>query len=398
MGSGLKRWTGINEGVSDRRSEETAREQDVSPKCSVLARLQKTPERLVNAAVLGDMLVRVYETGVFLDGIAEGRVLGRYRAREGVFTAACSYLKAGKAFLMLAQALPAANRVLILRLEPSKEISGLESYFWPEFRGRNRLSFEIYTDLPAFPATFPIISLSFSLLTNSLLLASPSKLYHFTPSRPTSFHQLRPFKHKSVLTMHLFQRLNYLFISTQDRDTGQGLISVWDVNVCLPLVEMWVSVGSQIGSISAVACLKMTGKVVVLGLSGSDLIVMELVPVPVRLKLRTSCRLEPESQLIAEGYGQMDQIYLLSSTSLLYFDKSDIFPATNASLWQAPVLCSTSDISLKAQLEACISSISAQGELGRLEEVNRLLEEFQVPDYCPPSPSEQCSPLVAEGQ
>ena len=94
MGSGLKRWTGINEGVSDRRSEETAREQDVSPKCSVLARLQKTPERLVNAAVLGDMLVRVYETGVFLDGIAEGRVLGRYRAREGVFTASCSYLKA----------------------------------------------------------------------------------------------------------------------------------------------------------------------------------------------------------------------------------------------------------------------------------------------------------------
>lgn len=381
------------------KREEIPRENTVLTSCFLLARLRKEPERLVNAAIWGDLLVRVYETRVFLDEMGEGRIVGRYQAREGVFTASFSYLKAKKPFLMLAQALPAANRVLILTLEPSESISELESYFLPESKGRNSLSFAICTDLPAFPATSTIISLSFSLSSTSLLLASTSKLYLFTPSMVSSFRRLQPFKHKLVQTMQLYERLNYLFISAQEKRTGQGLVCVWDVNVCLPLLEVWVSVGSLIGSISVVPCLKLAGKVVILGLSAdSDLIVMELIPVPIRLEFRSCCRLAPESQLIAERYEQIDQIYLLSSTSLTYFHKSCILPPANPSLWQAPVLSSALDTDLKAQLTACISTISAQGELGRLEEINRLLEEVQDPEYCPPSPSEQCSPRVAEGE
>jgi hypothetical protein len=397
MGLGLKRWTGMVENTEERekKREDVRSEDPLSLSCYVLADYCSIPERLVNACVIGELLVRVYETGVYIDEISAGRVLARHRLREGVITAACSYLQAEKLYLVLVQALPSANRLLKLRLEAENPSIDLESYFFPELKGRSGLFFEMCTDLPYFSQQFTIISLSFSVISTSFILANAKKLYLLPSSLPISLTKLRPFKHKSILAMQLYQRLNYLFISAKDMVTSQDLVCIWDLNSLIPLLEVWTPINTPIVSISIVPCLKITGKVVILGLTAaSDLLVMELIPVPLEVIYRASCRLEHQSHIFAERYGQMDSIYLLSSTSLVYFDKKDVLPCAIGCIWQAPVLSSESDASLKSHIEACIASLAPQGGEGLLADVNRLLEEYQLPDYCPPSPSEQCSPLV----
>ena len=295
---------------------------------------------------------------------------------------------------MLVQALPLANRLLKLRLEAETTSIDLETYFFPDPKGRSGLFFEMCTDLPYFHPQVTIISLSFSVISTSFILANAEKLYLLPPSLPISLTKLRPFKHRSILAIQLYQRLNYLFISAKDLITRQDLVCIWEITRCLPLLEVGTPINTPIVSISIVPCLKTTGKVVILGLSHSNLLVMELILVPLEVIYRASCRLAQQSQILAERYGQMDSIYLLSPTSLVYFDKKDVLPSGIGCIWEAPVLCSESDASLKRHIEACIDSLAPHGGDGLLADMNRLLEEYQLPDYCPPSPSELCSPLV----
>ena len=86
----------MNESPEEReKKREDVRNEDIlSLSCYVLADYCSIPERLVNACVIGELLVRVYETGVYIDEISAGRVQARHRLREGVITAASSYLQA----------------------------------------------------------------------------------------------------------------------------------------------------------------------------------------------------------------------------------------------------------------------------------------------------------------
>lgn len=351
--------------------------------CISLASFPPSDGQLLTACVLHTALLRVYTEGVCVDDLVQGEVLGRYRVKEGRITAATCYSQGNNHFLALSHYINDTFQLLTYSIESP---TSADPYFHTTCLLPPSLSYQNTHQLPSFSPISSIKFLSFYLSSNTLLLATAHKLYKSHSSN--SFLKLHPFKHRYVLSIQKYERFGYLFVASRGKNSeSECKIGVWEVGKGQLLMEIEMQGEEWVGSMSVLSCLKLTGKVLILALIPSNHILrLEFTPIPLTFTPLNRLQIPGSESIIAEKLGFSDKICLLSDTSVVCFDRNEVFLDKNEDFLMYKVVTSESDCDLKTHLEAFISRNSDfQGNL--CEIIDEIREKSIYGENLTPSPS-----------